>query len=224
VAWLTVGAVVYGHRLAESPTAKDLFDRSAERRSRVPAPLRWLLSRLSAELRLRFTPLVDGLRLLFRSGLAAMLLFCLVYLVLSPVNSTDRGLLGGAGGWMWELERLVIGPQELNAVWLPASYMLSSLNGAVETVLLICLLGAAVDRVLRTQRHDRGLVVEPEVRPAPVPPPVPVGGPLPVRVPGPPPGFAPVPPARFAPAPVPPQPQWPPDHPYPPPGPPVSAG
>jgi hypothetical protein len=155
VAWLTVGAVVYGHRLSSTPSADELYERSGRHSRPLPVPIRWLSSRLSAAVRVRFAPLVDGLRLLFRSGLAPMLVFCLVYLALSPVKTDQRGLLGGAGGWLWELERLVIGPQEVNAVWLPASYMLSGLNSAVETVLLICLLAAAIDRVLRTRADVR---------------------------------------------------------------------
>jgi hypothetical protein len=52
---------------------------------------------------------------------------------------------------MWEAERFLIGPRDLQDVWIPISGPLALLNDAVGVVLLTCLLGAAVDRVLRLQ-------------------------------------------------------------------------
>ncbi|MEN3309504.1 MAG: hypothetical protein V7603_5706 [Micromonosporaceae bacterium] len=141
VAWLTVGAVVYGHPIAPAPvSAHELFQRAARHWFRLPGPVRKVVAGGSASLRDRFGPLVHGLRLLARTGLRPMLLFCLAFLVVQSASE-----------WLWEVERLLIGPRDLNSVWMPLSGPLSVVNDAIRTTLLVCLLGAAVEQVLRAQ-------------------------------------------------------------------------
>jgi hypothetical protein len=141
VAWLTVGAVVYGHRIAPPPPpSHELYRRATERWAVVPAPVRRVGAELSADTRDRFGLLVHGVRLVAGAGLRPMLLFCLAFLIAQT-----------ASDWLWQLERLLIGPHDLNHVWRPLAEPLSLLNQTVATVLLVCLLGAAVERVLRTQ-------------------------------------------------------------------------
>jgi hypothetical protein len=137
-AWLAVGAVVYGRSLAAPPTLA-MPAPAVRRWDAVRGPVRRMAASLGADLRARFGPLVDGLRLLFHLGLAPMLLFCLAFLVART-----------AATWLWELERLIVGPQDLSTVWVPLSGLLGVLNDAVSMVLLACLLGAVVDRVSRT--------------------------------------------------------------------------
>lgn len=138
IAWLAVGAVVYGRQLPPPPsTASELYRRAARWWAAVPRPIRFLGGRIGADLRDRFGPLVRGLRLLAHAGLAPMLLFCVAFIVSQGVED-----------WLWELERLLIGPRDLLAVWMPLSGPLGALNEAVGMVLLACLLAAAVDRVL----------------------------------------------------------------------------
>jgi hypothetical protein len=142
VAWLAVGAVVYGHRIAPpGPPAHELYQRAVERWSAVPKPVSRVSAELGASFRERFGPLFHGLRLLWRAGLGPMLLFCLAF-----------GVAQTASYWLWELERLLIGPRDTNAVWRTIGGPLSTMNAAVSTVLLACLLGAAIDRVLRVQQ------------------------------------------------------------------------
>jgi hypothetical protein len=81
-----------------------------------------------------------GLRLLVRTGLRPMLLFCLTFLV---VQSTDT--------WLFMVEKWLVGPADLHRLWVPLSDVLVVLNDGVRTVLLAALLAAAVDRVLRAQ-------------------------------------------------------------------------
>jgi hypothetical protein len=167
VAWLAVGAIVYGQRLADGPPpAGELYQRAKRRWLRLPGLIRWLGAGLGADLRERFEPLFGGLRLLVRAGLRPMLLFCLAFMVSQT-----------ASNWLWELERLLVGPQDLNTVWRPLSELLSVVNTAIGTVLLICLLGAAVDRVLLTQRFEQAVrrdreveADDPAVPPGPPPP------------------------------------------------------
>jgi hypothetical protein len=142
LAWLAVGAVVYGHRVAPPPPAGELLRAASRRWSIVPAPLRRVGGALTSDLRERFGPLVDGLRLVVRAGLAPMLLFCVAFLIAQTASK-----------WLWELERLLIGAQDVPTVWLAIDEPLGVFNDLVATVLLVCLLGAAIDRVLRNQGH-----------------------------------------------------------------------
>jgi hypothetical protein len=142
VAWLIMGAVVYGREVPESKlTDERLLTAAARRIKRMPV-LGAVSGTLSSELQRRFGELLGSIRLLGKAGLRPMLLFCVVFVL---VQSADAGL--------WELERLLIGPHDLNDFWWPASYLLSPINTALRYVLLICLLGAATDRILRAQEE-----------------------------------------------------------------------
>jgi hypothetical protein len=116
--------------------------------------------------------------------------------------------------WLWQLERLVIGPKERNAFWDPLAWPFSVVNDAIGYALLVCLLGAAIDRALRYSRRSDDQPEQTAVAAAeppapadepygngragngyyphaPVPPPP---GPIPGLVPPPPPPLVPPPP------------------------------
>jgi hypothetical protein len=138
LAWLAVGAVIYGRELEPlPPPTSQLYQRAADRLSRGPRAVRRLATELGTDLSGRFAPLFRSLRVLFRAGWSSMLLFWLAFLIAQT-----------APQWLWELERLVIGPRDLGLVWAPLSGPLAALNEAVGNVLLICLLAAAIDRAL----------------------------------------------------------------------------
>jgi hypothetical protein len=141
LAWLAVGAVVYGHRLAPpAPTGSELLQRASKRWNALPKPVRVVGANVSSDVRERFSPLVHGVRTLARAGLAPMLFFCIAFLVAQTARE-----------WLWETERFLIGPHDLQEVWVPLSGPLGLFNDAVAVVLLACLLASAVDRVLRVQ-------------------------------------------------------------------------
>jgi hypothetical protein len=143
IAWLTVGAIVYGRQIVVSDTTgRDarLARKVARRLIRLPRFVRRLIEPIRDGLRERFGPLVDGLRVLTRVGLASMVAFCLLFLLAQT-----------AGVWLFELERALIGPRDLFHFWIPISDPLSVVNDAIQTVLLVCLLAAAADRVLSVQ-------------------------------------------------------------------------
>jgi hypothetical protein len=141
VAWLTVGAVVYGFEVA-TPTrlAIEPLDKARRRLSRMPQLVQRVGAELGESLRERFGPLVRGLRLVIRTGLRPMLLFCVAFVVVDS-----------APVWFWEIERWLIGPHSLGEFWMPMSEVLSSVNGGLGQTLTVVLLAAAVDRVLRAQ-------------------------------------------------------------------------
>lgn len=139
IAWLTVGAVVYGTTLE----AKDrLIDGVAPggglRRvtHRLPAPVLRAGREATASVRDRFSSLGHGLRLLAVAGLVPMLLFCLVFLLARQVE------FGVA-----ELLRWLLGPRDFRDA-LAFSPHLQVISRGAYTVVLVSLLGAAIDRIL----------------------------------------------------------------------------
>ncbi|HEY2674964.1 MAG TPA: hypothetical protein VGJ07_31930, partial [Rugosimonospora sp.] len=165
VSWLAVGAVVYGYKITKpAPLTHEMLDLANQRWSRLPGLVRKVGAEIGSSVRERFGPLAHGLRLLIKTGLRPMLLFCLAFLVVQS-----------ASDWMWEVERWAIGPQNLVAFWTPLSEVLSPLNNALGMALLVALLGAAVDRVLRAQEDEvpvprtASAAVAPAAPTAPVP-------------------------------------------------------
>lgn len=160
LSWLAIGAVVLGHqppRVWESgaPGAEPTrlaYQRAQRRWSAAPRAIRWFTVRLTDDLRGRFLPLAQGVRMLVRAGAVPMLLFCLAFVVIRVLED-----------WLWQLERALIGARDVESVWIPLTWPLGELNRAITTVLLVCLLAAAVDRAMRATRPDAS------------PPPVPAG-------------------------------------------------
>ncbi|PZF80840.1 hypothetical protein [Jiangella anatolica] len=140
VAWLTVGAVVYGQQLRdpERRTASHRRPRGGLVR-RMHAPARQVGNELTGGLGDRFGALAGGLRRLAVAGLAPMLLFALAFVVAQRLEY--------AVDLLW---RELIGPLPLGA-YLAFGPHTSMVSHVIGTVAVVCLLGAAIDRVL-----DRG--------------------------------------------------------------------
>ncbi|MEV4416946.1 hypothetical protein [Catellatospora sp. NPDC049609] len=139
VAWLFVATTVYG--LKDPPMTEQEVQRArrtALRLARLPGPLRRLTTGSTADMRESMAPLARSYRLVAYAGMVPILLFCLLFVVTQALPT-----------WLWELERAVIGPQHVDYVWAPLSVPLSSVNEAITMVLQLCLVAAAVDRVLR---------------------------------------------------------------------------
>lgn len=161
LAWLTVGAVVYGRELGE-PAAADLRgvrermvasvrdertlarlelarERSAtvrEGAARLPGWLRgWVTAPLTSVTD-RFAALGRGLLTLLRAGLVPMVTLCVVLVLARHA--------GVAVAW---LLRVVVGPMDAEWGRVVAPYVSMGLN-LVTTVLMVVLIAAAVDRFL----------------------------------------------------------------------------
>jgi hypothetical protein len=138
MAWLTVGAVVYGRSLsslkADEPSAR--ASAWAARMRRVPAPVKRVGEEVLSGPIDRFKGLAAALRTFARAGLAPMLLFCLVFVLATQVKT----------GVAWLL-RAAIGPREPSFMQVITPYGDLLVNGAY-TVLMVALLAAAVDRIL----------------------------------------------------------------------------
>ena len=135
LAWLAVGAVVYGRSL---PAGEGLTREQVRRWLRMPRGLR-------SDVGESFGPLMRGFGLLRRAGLGPMLLVCLVFQLVAMIPDL-----------LWWIEKSVIGPRDLDTIWVPLSGPLGAINEAVGTIVLICLVGAAVDRVLALRSAGDG--------------------------------------------------------------------
>jgi hypothetical protein len=152
LAWLTVGAVVYGHKLAAPPRREPRL-RPPVVWQRVPAPVRRWTTEAAApvvgDVRGRFTALVDGLRRLAIAGLGPMLVFALAFLVSTRL---EEGIQ--------LLARALSGPQEVDT-WLAFSPLVSSVATAVGLTVTMALLAAGVDRILAGQQEAMARTPEP---------------------------------------------------------------
>lgn len=156
IAWLTVGAIVYGHKLAAGPARPPRGGR-ASRFDRLPAPVRrWggeLVGQLVGDVRARFSGLVSGIRRLAVAGLGPMLVFALAFLASARIEDGLQLLV-----------RVWLGPQQVDT-WLAFSPHVDTVTRAIGLTITMCLLAAAVDRILGA---DRTALADPAA-PAPDP-------------------------------------------------------
>lgn len=155
MAWLTVGAVVYGRTLTQAKKAEPgaRAKQWSERVKKVPSPVRRVGQEVFGGAISRFNGLAGALRTFARAGLAPMLLFCLVFVLAKQAEV----------GTAWVL-RWAMGPQDPDWMVVITPY-LTLIRRGVYTVLMVALLAAAVDRMLRPDSEPEDapdLVDDPE--------------------------------------------------------------
>ena len=138
LAWLTVGAVVLGHKLAPPETPQR---EPHPHLQRIPAPVRRFGGGLVADVRERWSAFWNGLRMMASAGLLPMLTFCLTFLLVIRLPWAVGQLL-----------RLAIGPVETDT-WLAFAPMEKAVGLAVTMVLTAALLAAAIDWLLGPKLH-----------------------------------------------------------------------
>lgn len=145
LAWLTVGAVVLGHKLAppepeeREDGAGGLAGDVARRVNRIPEPVRRIGGGLVADIRERWSAFWNGLRLMATAGLVPMLTFSLAFLIVLRLP------------WLFgQLVRWVVGPVPTNT-WLAFSPMENAVGLALTMILAAALLAAAIDWLLGPQ-------------------------------------------------------------------------
>ncbi|MED5814776.1 hypothetical protein VST63_20645 [Mycolicibacterium sp. 050232] len=133
LAWITVGAVVLGHKLAPAPKLEHPW---LTRANAIPKPVVRSVAGLTEDVASRFSAFFAGLRLMARAGLVPMLLFGLAALLALRVPYLVSAV--------W---RLVVGPVpgDTYVAWAPIE---GAIADAVMMTVLAALLAAGVDRML----------------------------------------------------------------------------
>jgi hypothetical protein len=129
VSALVVAAVALGLRSPEAERPLPLRQRG----HLAWATVLGLVDIVRAYLLSRIGTMVRTLRAMLRAGLVVTLSCCIGFVALDV--ATD---------WMLPVERLLIGPHDLEDFWFPVSAVLARLNNAVWTLLLICLLAGTI--------------------------------------------------------------------------------
>jgi hypothetical protein len=142
LAWITVGAVVLGHKLAPPPTYEHPW------LARVPTWLARTVGGIADDVTSRFSAFFTGVRLMARAGLAPMLLFGLACLLAMRVPYLVSAV--------W---RVVVGPVDSDTyvAWAPIE---RALGDALMLTVLAVLLAVGVERMLRSVK-----AVEPQGNP-----------------------------------------------------------
>lgn len=83
--WLTIAAVVYGRQM-DSDAAAISSARAERAWNGVPAPVQNAAEFVSRDLRGKYTPMLNGVRLVLRAGPIFFLGFCLCYVVLTAAR------------------------------------------------------------------------------------------------------------------------------------------
>lgn len=143
VAWLAIGAAVYGQKLKDGEpiaTHEDVTQRLAK----VPNPVRRVVAQTVEPVTTPIKEAATAIGRVAAAGVVPMVLFCIVFVVASQMK-----VLVAAGF------RVVVGPQE---PWLlyslePYSILLQRL---VYFTLALALLAAAVNTVVLAQRNSAG--------------------------------------------------------------------
>jgi hypothetical protein len=138
LAWLTVGAVVLGHKLA--PPAERT---PTQRFARVHPVVRGTAASLTADVRERWSAFWGGLKLLGSAGLAPMLVFGLVFLLVIRLPLLVS-----------QLVRQLEGPV-LTDTWLAFNPMERGLGTALSMALTAPLLAAALDWLIAPRLGER---------------------------------------------------------------------
>lgn len=138
--WVTIAAVVYGREMGQGEAVIDgtrIQPGAGRLRSAAPEPVRRVAEFVSRDLRDKYLPMLNGLRMVLRAGPVFFLVYCLCYT-----------LLGLARDWAFIGVTTLIGPHEVNwwTLWHgPVKFGVT----AVYEVLRISLLAAALQTALR---------------------------------------------------------------------------
>lgn len=143
LAWLTVAAVVLGHKL--SPPAEQ---ERVPRFQRVPSGVRRAAGSLTADVRERWSAFWGGLRLLGTAGLAPMLVFSLVFLLVIRVPLLVSHVV-----------RDVVGPVRTQT-WLAFSPIENGVGLALSMALTAPLLAAALDWLVAPRLREQAVAAE----------------------------------------------------------------
>lgn len=140
VAWLAIGAAVYGHSLKATELTVETHEDVARRIKKVPQPVRRALSHAVEPLTTPVQNTLGAIGKVASAGIVPMVLFCVVFVVVGQLEALVA-----------EVMRRIIGPGDSLRQYALEPYSLMVERG-FSFVVTLALLGAAVNIVVSSQR------------------------------------------------------------------------
>ncbi len=141
VAWLAIGAAVYGHQLAgkalEVPTHEDVVRRI----EKVPDPVRRAVAHVAEPVTTPIQSALTAIGKIAAAGILPMVLFCVVFLVANRIEFGMEAVL-----------RAVVGPGEMWRQYALSPYVMMA-QRCVSFIVTLALIGSAVNAVVVGQQR-----------------------------------------------------------------------
>ncbi|MFC5338393.1 hypothetical protein [Leucobacter denitrificans] len=149
VAWLAIGAAVYGHQLRSVDLYVPGHEETTKRLQRIPNPVRRVAAQVTEPVVTPVRSAFSAIRKIAVAGVLPMVMFCIVFLISGAVQSGATLLLHEAFGPGPALRQFALEPFALLA------------ERGVYFVLTLSLLAAAVNAVVMAQKEsDRVLATQ----------------------------------------------------------------
>lgn len=140
VAWLAIGAAIYGHQLQASKLAVPGHEEMSRRIKRVPNPVRRAVLQIGEPVVTPIQSAVKAIQKIAVAGIVPMVMFCIVFLVAGAVQSGVAVLMRAAIGPGSGLRQFALEPYT------------TMVERGVYFVLVLALLAAAVNVIVLAQR------------------------------------------------------------------------
>ncbi len=140
VAWLAIGAAVYGHQLSASKIGLDSHEPAAKHIERVPNPVRRVVGHVAEPVVTPVQNTLGAIRKVAVAGILPMVMFCVVFLLAGGVQSAVAALM-----------RVIVGPGPALRQFALEPFV-TLIERGVYFVLVLSLLAAAVNAVVLAQR------------------------------------------------------------------------
>lgn len=140
VAWLAIGAAVYGHQLRSSTLNVPGHEERTKRLSKIPNPVRRVAAQITEPVASPVQSAFGAIRKIAVAGVLPMVMFCIVFLVASAVQSGVTLALHDLFGPGPSLRQFALEPFAMLA------------ERGVYFILVLSLLAAAVNAVVMAQQ------------------------------------------------------------------------
>lgn len=142
VAWLAIGAAVYGQKLAGKAIEVETHEEVTKRLSKVPDPVKRVVSQAVEPVTTPVKNTLGAIGKIAAAGVVPMVLFCVIFVVANGLQSL------AALGMRW-----VIGPGEMLRQYALSPYY-QMVSRLVYFTIVLSLLAAAVNAIVTAQRRD----------------------------------------------------------------------
>lgn len=142
VAWLAIGASVYGHKLAQKEFRIETHEEVTERIKRIPQPVRRAVNHVVEPVTSPIQSALCAIGKVASAGVLPMVLFCVVFVVANQIQVASA----------WAV-RTFIGPGGAQRAYAMEPYIQLA-EGAVYYVVVLALLAGAVNVIVTAQKRS----------------------------------------------------------------------